>query len=444
MVGPPNLIPGLGPGPDVPEPSRHHALDVMLLALRIGEVMVANAESVADSESGMRRVLVALGVPTCAVVVEMNSLTLSWIPHAGEPITVAQVVDADDPHLHRLVAVEKLIGRIERGEVGTAGAKAALERAAVLPDPYPAWLVTVARLASVAGWVVFSGGGPQAVAVGVAATALMLPLLALVARSRVPDVFVVLVGAAGVVLVPYGVVWAGLEFAVGPAVIGGLYQFLPGRALVSSVSDGLSGAPVSALARGLQAIVVAVGVAVGVLAALGIVDALDIDLPAIDITPWPAVVTMAAAGVAVGALAIARQVPVVAVAPVVGLGMLLWLVANDLGTSGNWQREAAVGLAALILGFAGQLLARLQRTIPALYTGVAVLVLVPGTILYSAMLQFAVGQNESGAEQTLQAITVAVAIAAGTTLGVAVGRAMPGLSMGSRPSISVRRPPPAR
>jgi uncharacterized membrane protein YjjB (DUF3815 family) len=272
----------------------------------------------------------------------------------------------------------------------------------------------------------------------------MLPLLALVARSRVPDVFVVLVGAAGVVLVPYGVVWAGLEFAVGPAVIGGLYQFLPGRALVSSVSDGLSGAPVSALARGLQAIVVAVGVAVGVLAALGIVDTLDIDLPAIDITPWPAVVTMAAAGVAVGALAIARQVPVVAVAPVVGLGMLLWLVANDLGTSGNWQREAAVGLAALILGFAGQLLARLQRTIPALYTGVAVLVLVPGTILYSAMLQFAVGQNQSGAEQTLQAITVAVAIAAGTTLGVAVGRAMPGLSRGSRPSIGVRRPPPSR
>ncbi len=54
MVGPPNPIPGLGPGPDVPEPSRHHALDVMLLALRIGEVMVANAESVADSESGMR------------------------------------------------------------------------------------------------------------------------------------------------------------------------------------------------------------------------------------------------------------------------------------------------------------------------------------------------------------------------------------------------------
>ncbi len=285
---------------------------------------------------------------------------------------------------------------------------------------------------------------PQAAAVGVAATALLLPLLALVARSRVPDVFVVLVGAAGVVLVPYGVVWAGLEFAVGPAVIGGIYQFLPGRALVSSVSDGLSGAPVSALARGLQAIVVAVGVAVGVLAALGIVDALDIDLPAITITPWPAVVTMVAAGVAVGSLAIARQVPVVAVAPVVGLGMVLWLVANDLGTSGNWQRETAVGLAALILGFAGQLLARLQRTIPALYTGVAVLVLVPGTILYSAMLQFAIGENQAGAEQTLQAITVAVAIAAGTTLGVAMGRAVPGLSMGSRPTISVRRPPPAR
>jgi uncharacterized membrane protein YjjP (DUF1212 family) len=342
------------------------------------------------------------------------------------------------------VAVEKLVGRIERGEVGTAGAQKALRRAEVAPDPYPQWVVVLARLASVAGWVVFSGGNWLSAVVGVVASAMVLPVLEVVRRLRVPDVFVVLAGALLVVLVPYAAVWAGLAFAVGPAVIGGLYQFLPGRALVASVNDGLSGAPLTALARGLQAVVVAVGVAIGVLAALGIADTLDIDLPDVAVGQWGTWVTMVAAGVAVGALAIGRQVPAVAVVPVVVLGMAVWLVANDLGTTSNWQRESAVALAALVLGLAGKVLARVQRTVPVLYTGVAVLVLVPGTILYEAMLQFAVGANQRGAELTLRAITIAMAIAAGTTLGVAVGRIVPGLSSPLRLVAPGRGVPPSR
>jgi len=417
--------PGLSPGR---EPEREHALEVMRLALRAGEVMAANAESVSECKQGMTRILRAFGLAGCTVDVEIATITLSWIPRYGEPITMVRAADVDDPHLHRLVRVEKIIGRIEAGEMDLARATVAIERASQAPDPYPSWVVAIAGLVSVAGWVVFSGGGPQSVAVGVASSAAVLPLIALVRRLRVPDVFVVTAGAAGVVFLPYVAVWVGLEFAVGPAVVGGLYQFLPGRALVASVGDGLSGAPVSALARGLQAVVVAVGVALGVLGALALADALAIVLPPVAPLRWGVVVTALAAGAAVGSLAIARQVPWRSVLPVVALGMVVWIVAKEVGEELGWQREASVAVAGLLLGLGGLLMARIQRTVAVLYTGVAVLVLVPGTLLYSSMLQFALGFNQQGAELLLQSVAIAVAIAAGTTLGLALGRAIPGLA----------------
>ncbi len=286
-------------------PSREYALEAMQLAQRVGEVMVANAESVSDCVEGMRRVLRALGLADCAVVVEMRVVTLSWQPPTGEPITMVREAPGDDPHLHRLVKVQRLVGRIESGELDVESAHRALDTAAVAPDPYPRWVVAAARLVSAAGWVVFSGGNWQSVLVGIGATALVLPVVAVVSRARIPDVFATLVGTIGVVSVPYLLVWAGLDFPVGPAAVGGLYQFLPGRMLVASVNDGLSGAPTSALARGLQAVVLAVGVAVGVLATLRLAEVLGVSVPEVSPGRWGVVITMVAAGAAAGALAVA-------------------------------------------------------------------------------------------------------------------------------------------
>ncbi len=420
-------------------PSREYALEAMQLAQRVGEVMVANAESVSDCVEGMRRVLRALGLADCAVVVEMRVVTLSWQPPTGEPITMVREAPGDDPHLHRLVKVQRLVGRIESGELDVESAHRALDTAAVAPDPYPRWVVAAARLVSAAGWVVFSGGNWQSVLVGIGATALVLPVVAAVSRARIPDVFATLVGTIGVVSVPYLLVWAGLDFPVGPAAVGGLYQFLPGRMLVASVNDGLSGAPTSALARGLQAVVLAVGVAVGVLATLRLAEVLGVSVPEVSPGRWGVVITMVAAGAAAGALAVGRQVPPLAVVPVLLLSMVAWLLANDLTVDSRWARPAAVGVAALVLGFGGQVLARVQRTVPTLYTSAAVLVLVPGTILYTAMLEFATGDTSKGGDLTVQAVSISIAIAAGTTLGVAVGRAIPALSL-SR----VRLVPPGR
>ncbi len=409
-------------------PDRTQALAAMRLALRVGEVMVANTETSADCQYNMRRVLTAYGVTDCSIRVVLNAITLSWLPPGDEPVTIVRVVGTDQSHLHRLSMVERLVGRIERGEVSADEADQLLEDAASAPDPYRAWVGVLARLISVGGWVVFSGGNWVSALVGVTATAIALPLVSLVSKARIPDIFSVLAGVIVVVLVPDLVLWAGVDFPAGAAAVGGLYQFLPGRLLVASVRDGLSGAPLTALARGLQAIVLAVAVAVGVLVGLRVAEFLGVVIPTVPTGQWGVVITVLGAGAAVGALAIGRQVPLGAVIPVTVLGMVVWLVANVIAPSGDLRREVAVGVAALLLGFAGRLLARVQGTVSALYTGVAVLVLAPGTILYQSILELTEGNTQAGADGLISAVFISVSIAAGITLGLAVGRAVPSLS----------------
>lgn len=414
---------------------QRRVLTIMTVALRAGEVMLANSVSVAECDAGLRRICTSFGLPRCEVMVEMNTITLSYLASNLESaVTLVRVVDGEEPHLHRLVAVEQLIRRIESGDADLDTAWDQLEKIAAAPGPYRRWQLVLAHLLGVGGWVLFANGDGVSVAAGILAAVLILPVVSVVRRSRIPDVFVVFVGSVVVVAVPYALVWAGLEYRVNPAVLGGLYQFLPGGLLVASVNDGLSGAPLSSLARGLQATVTAVGIALGVLAAFSLADTLAVSAPQVPAGTWPPVVTVIAAGIALAGLAVAREVPPRSVAAVALLGMGVWLVSYAAPTE-EWGRNLVVAVAAFVLGVGGQFLARLQRSINTVYTGIAVLVLVPGFALFWAMRLFAADEGEAGMDFVFQALTVSAAIAAGIVLGIAVGRSVPR----PRPPLRFRR-----
>jgi uncharacterized membrane protein YjjB (DUF3815 family) len=93
--------------------------------------------------------------------------------------------------------------------------------------------------------------------------------------------------------------------------------------------------------------------------------------------------------------------------------------------------------AAVVLGLAGQILARLQRTTATVFSTTAVYVLVPGVTFYLAMLAFAQGESALGIDLTVQALGIAAALAAGIALGLAIGRAVPAPRP---PAVQWRRP----
>lgn len=423
---------------------RTRTTQAITLALRVGEVMLESSISVTEVDLVLRKLTRALGLQGCQVSVTLNQVTLSYLPADLEPpITVMSSVDLGEPRLHRLTALHDLVRRIERDEVTLADADHELSRIARAPDPTAGWIRLAAAAVSVAGWVVFAGGGPMAALAGVMAAIVVVPFVAGAERTRVPTLFVLVAAAVLIVAVPYGLTWAGASFQVQATVAGGLYILLPGAALVSSVSDGISGAPISGVAKALQAFVTAAALAVGVLVALKAAEQLGI-VPAEQPERWPIPVTAVGAGVALAGFAISRSAPIRSVAPVALLGMAAWAVAY-LRPFEDVTRDLTAFAAAVGIGVGGRLLARAQRLPLSVYTGIAIYVLVPGIAIYSAMVAYAQGAPDVGGELALRAVRVAVAIAAGTALGVAVGGAVPDPRPHVRPLARRRsRPGPAR
>ena len=412
--------PRAGPSDELAEVAR---LQAMSLALQAGEVMLTNGVSVADCERLLRRILDAAGLATCDVVVELHRVTLSDLSlDPPRATTVVRKVRASSLHLHRLDSVEVLVRSLEDGDVALVDAVADLDRIAAEPGPWPRGSRFAAMAVAVAAWAVFLGGDALSAIAAAVAAVVVSPVVTLVRRTPVPEVFAIVAAAFVGVMVPYLAAWSGIELRVPPAALGAIYPFLPGAAFVASVTDGLSGSPLSSLARGLEALLVGLGVALGVLIGLRVVEALEI-VPADTVGgPLPAVGVGAAAFLALAAQSVARDVPVRAVLPTALLGTMAYGVA-DLLPSGTIGEDLVVALAALLIGLVGGVLARVQASMPMVYMSVAIIVLVPGTTLYLAMVGFVRGDSSVGLELTEQALATSLAIAAGTALGLAIGQA---------------------
>jgi uncharacterized membrane protein YjjP (DUF1212 family) len=404
--------------------SRETILRVMTLALRAGQVMLESAVSVTEVEAALRRITTAYGLDDCQISITLNAITLSYVTRDYDvPFTVVRVVEAKDPQLNRLIALEGLSRRIESGECTLEDAARELDEIRELANPYPFWARFLAGMVAAGAWILFVSGNAWSAAAGMAAAALVVPLIHLVAKTRVPEVFGAFAAAIVVVAVPYTAAWADLPIRVAPAVVGGLYPLLPGFALVASVVDGLSGAPISSVAKGLQATVVAAGLALGVLVAIRAADFLEIT-PKNEEVSWPVWAVALSAALAVGALSFARGTPASAVAPTMALAVLAWGITWAAPRQ-DIEGDMATFAGAVVVGLGGVLIARLQKSTATVYTSIAVLVLVPGFTIYLAMFSFAQDATESGVDLTITAVRVALAIAAGIALGAAAGRSVP-------------------
>lgn len=437
---------GRAPGPRPPGGPRHtpaaldrdEVLKVLTFSLGVGETMLESSVATSDVEDALRRLTAAYGLGRCEVSVTLNVISLCLLQPVDGPITLVKVVDIGEPRLDRIAQLAHLSREVEAGRLDIDQAVRSADEIRARPQGVHRAIRLLALVVSTWAWVVFADGGAVgAVAGALGALVIELAIVPL-SRTRVPVVFAGMLAAAVAVAAPSAFAWAGLPIVLGPAIIGGLYPLLPGGALVASVTDGLSGAPLSSMAKGLQAVISATATAVGVLVTLTVVSRLGVVSDAVA-TPTPTWLVALASGTAIAGLAVARSMPLEFVLPAAGLAIAAWLTSRSVGDVGSGV-SLGVFLAAVLIGLGAQILARLQATSATVYTSVAVFVLVPGVRFYSSMLAFSQGDSSVGVDLLIEALGVSASIAAGIALGVAVGRSVPA----PRPAVRVwqrARPP---
>ena len=387
-----------------------------------GRQMLESSTSVSEVIERLRRFLPAVGLQGCSVDANLSSLTLShWQRGQAVPLTTMRELNVASPRLQVLTGTDGLLDRVERGDVTLEDAVVDLDQLIHAPRRR-AYTGQIAMLVSVAGWVLFLDGATLVtIAVALVATVLTFPIGRLVDRLRLPSTAATFLVAVIVAAIPNLLAAAGLNLRVGAAIVGALFIYLPGRAFVSSVIDGLANAPISSLARGIEAILAAGFLALGMLVGSRIGTGLGLNYePNLDSTPL--VLSIAGAAIGILGIAVAWSMPNALLAPTIAMSSVSWFIIALVNRNGEGSGWAAYIFAAGVVGALGTLVAAVQDSSASVYTGVAILPLVPGFTLYTGMLAIAQGDTDTATASLSDAGIISLSIAVGVAVGLSVTR----------------------
>lgn len=404
------------PTSSLDELAAHAALE---LALRIGEAMLALGVAAADVTSTVLRVAAAYGMERCQVDVTFTSLTVSWDRDDAVPLTGLRIVRARTQDYTRLQAVTDLAREVSNGTVPVDEAHRRLDDAVRAPHPYQRWVVTVALAGLAAAVAALLGGGPLEALVAALSTAAVDQLTRQLGRWGLPQFFQQVAAAALATGVAVLVVSLGGSVRTSVLVAAGIVVLLAGLGLVGAAEDAISGFPVTAAARGAEALTLTAGIVVGIAAVLDVARRLQVPLSVLgpgDAGAAVAVQVPAAAAIA-GCFAVsayARPRAALVAAAAGGIAWATFEAASLLGVAGS----VAAALAAAVVGFVGEVVTDRLRVPPLLVAVCGIVALLPGLAIYRGLFWIIVDGNlQAGLGSLTTALAVGLGLAAGVTLG---------------------------
>lgn len=401
------------------------------LVLRVGELLLASGEGTEAVSEAMLSLSVAFELPRTEVSVTFTVISLSTHPGGDSPpITGERVVRRRALDYFRVSELHTLVQDAALGMLELEGAIARLQAIKRARPPYPGWLIITGfgLIASSASLMV--GGGLLVATAAFIATVLGDRVAAITAKRGIAEFYQMALASATASSIGVLLLWISNVFDLGlyagAIITGNIMALLPGRPLVASLQDGISGSYVSASARLLEvfftlgAIISGVGVVAYTAVQLGVDMDLDnlpsagmsVDLP----------VLVGAAGIAT-AFAVSLAVPPRMLPAIAVMGVIIWLLYAGVRTAFGAPPIMGTVAGAGAIGVIGHALSRRTRRPVLPYVIPAIAPLLPGSILYRGLLQITIDQPVDGLLSLSEAVTVGLALGAGVNLGGELVRA---------------------
>jgi uncharacterized membrane protein YjjP (DUF1212 family)/uncharacterized membrane protein YjjB (DUF3815 family) len=391
----------------------------MNLALRIGELLLSSGAGASDVSAAMSNVAWACGLRGVTADVMFTELTMSHQPAPEEPalIQIRQVRYREVDYGH-LTAVDHLIRDLVEGRLDRAEATSRLNKIISTGHSRPRWSVTVALGVMGGGVGMVLGGDVLVVAVAAAAAMLVDRLQRQMGRRRLPTFYQQVAGGLLATLIAVGVDSTSADVSPSLVISTSIVLLLAGVNFLGAIQDALTGFPVTAGARILEAFLATAGVVAGVSGGLQIADVIGVDLGRLDpgayaIADIPVMVVGGA--IAAAAYAFSAYAPLRALAPiaaVAAVAIALYAGAYNRGFGIAWSSA----LAALLLGLAGYPVAARAR-IPALVVVAAgITPFLPGLSIYRGLTLLAT-DSSAALLAMVNAAAIAIALSSGAILG---------------------------
>ncbi|MCL1798734.1 MAG: threonine/serine exporter family protein [Eggerthellaceae bacterium] len=393
------------------------------LAVRAGEIMLESGAEVYRAEEAVEDICKACGIPhvqsfitTTGVFVSVGTddqqaevqTAIRRVRHIGTDLEKVSRVHA---FIRRFVAapshseaeIEEGLEELERIDA---------TRGFSLPVRLAAMVVIAAFYTVMNGGSLIDGG--CAVVVGV-----LTYLFSLwVGRLRINHFIVVFAScflAAGLSLLFFNF---GFCSSLGAMVIGSIAVYLPGVAITNAVRDLLSGDMLSGVSRGVESLLVTIAIAGGVGMLLKVAPA-----PIHADTPLSLIIPLQFLCAFVGTMGIAVIVDIprrylVVAGLIAACGLLVYDVAVLEGSS----RIVGCFLATCTVALLAEISTRVTRDAASLFIIPAIFPLVPGKVMYNAMLQLIDNDLDAAMATGLEALFVAGSIAVALLVVISLTR----------------------
>jgi hypothetical protein len=400
---------------------------VMDLAARIGDILLAAGTSNRDTKAHIHAVTSAYGLLYAHVDITLNTITLftSIGVEKKQPVTIFRVVSNMRTDFSKLSEVDRLIRSIRAGATPPDVAEKILDGLYSSPAAYGFKTALLGWGGLGASVAVMLGGSVYSALLSFVISVFIVGLSAVLRRQRLPVFFQNFFGGF-VATFPTAVAWAwaaNLQISSTPShVIGaGIVVMLANLTLVQSLQDGITGAPVTGGARFFETLLLTSAIIAGVGFGIQVAAFIGIDLPPLEALATPGfgtvTVKVLAGAVAAMCFALGCYAEVFSLLVAAGAAAFGSAIYYSLLTVNGFSTVLATAMAATVVGFTGGLLAR-RYLIPPLMTGLAgITPLLPGLAIYRGMYAWLNEQMLVGFTNMAVALSVASALAAGVVLG---------------------------
>ena len=397
---------------------RSEVYETLDLALRIGEVLLTSGAGAADVVASMLAVTSACEVTHVSADVTFVDLALRHQPSRNEAAAIQMRRVTRRPLDYAdLIEVDRIVNDLVNGTIDRSEARDRLARTVSTGHQRQRWAVMVAWGVMGTGIALTLGGNAIVcvlaflAACAIDATQQLLPL------HRIPAFYQQVAGGLVATLIAVTAAATGLEVNPSRVITTGIVMLLAGVGIMGATQDALTGFPVTASARFIDAVMNTAGIITGVSAGLTVAELFGVGLVSLK----PGATGLAEVGVSVlgaalaaAAFAFASYAParsLLAVAPVAALGEGVLLAVGSSEVGAPWGSAAA----AVTIGAVCFLVAGRFHVPPLVVVVPAIVPLLPGLAIYRGLALLAEGKD--GVLQLASALATALALAAGVILG---------------------------
>jgi uncharacterized membrane protein YjjP (DUF1212 family) len=408
-------ITGAGPATGTGSRDIYKTLD---LSLRVGEVLLSSGAGAADVGATMLNVAHACGLRGATADVTFTGLAMSHQTSFEEPalIQMRQVrhreIDYEDLTLVDHLVRDLLAGRLDRDQ-----ARSRLARIVSSGHRLPRWAVTLGYGAMGSGVGLLVGGSLRVALLAAGASMGVDLIQRQMSLRRWPGFYQQVAGGLFATLI--AVLAAASHARLSPSLVitAGIIMLLAGVNFMGAIQDALTGFPLTAGARILEAMLATTGVIAGVSGGLTVGRVLGVDLGHLDpgattLSDLP-VMTLGAA-VSAAAFAFASYAPLRSLLPIAvvgGLAEAVYFLVFDQGLGIAW----ASATAAVVVGVVSYSVAGRVRVPPLAVVVPAIVPLLPGLSIYRGLSLLAEGAD--GILSIITAASIAIALASGVIFG---------------------------